>query len=403
MIRRMAALAALGALGALILAGCGGGGSTSVAASGRTAVLITDSPREDYAHIWATIYHAELTTQAGAVVALYDDPSGKLIDLRTLRDAAGARFSFLGSATVPAGTYTGVNVTVGATMQLFRNGAAVGEPLPVDKTIPVDALGHPVLSLTFPAPRNLGPTTPSVVIDFDLAHFVVGASGVLPLIKPGDPAGVGDPARHNPDEYVGVISALSGTSPDLTFTLTGRAGESVTVVTTASTAVYGPVALANGVLVAVEGKLDAATGSVGATRVEVCPAAGPPPAMVVGAASALDAAAGKFVLTYDRARGLTPGSTTVNVVTGPQTIYRVDTGAAVDAAAFFAALTANPTATANGAYDAATNTLTAQMVRAVNPANDHGPQGGPGGGPPPFRPGANAGNWGNGAGPRPRP
>src|SRR5262245_59136986 len=133
--KQFAGLCAL--LGAVWLVGCGGGGggnSLVSGGSGRVAVLLTDSFREDYAHVWATIYHVELIPQTGSPVVLFDDASGHQIDLKTLRDSTGERFSFLGSATVPEGTYAGVSVTIGTTMQLFRNGVAVGDPLAVDSS-----------------------------------------------------------------------------------------------------------------------------------------------------------------------------------------------------------------------------------------------------------------------------
>ena len=128
----------------LTLAGCGGGsGSASTASASRATVLLTDSFREDFGHVWATVYHVELVPQGGgSPFVLFDDPTGRQIDLKTLRDAAGARYSFLGSATVPEGTYTGVSVTIGTTMQLFRSGVAVGDPITVDSSVPLDSSGH---------------------------------------------------------------------------------------------------------------------------------------------------------------------------------------------------------------------------------------------------------------------
>src|SRR5262245_18964552 len=153
--KQFAGLCAL--LGAVWLVGCGGGGGGNAlsSGSGRVAVLLTDSFREDYAHVWATIYHVELIPQSGSPVVVFDDASGHQIDLKTLRDSSGERFSFLGSASVPEVTYTGINVTVGPTMQLFRNGIAVGDPLPVDTSLPTDSTGHPIMALTFATPKTV--------------------------------------------------------------------------------------------------------------------------------------------------------------------------------------------------------------------------------------------------------
>ena len=368
---------------AFALAGCGGGsstfvGGTSGTGTSRAAIFLTDSPREDYGHIWATIYHVELVPQTGAAVAVFDDPAGKMVDLRRLRDDSGGRFSFL------------ANATIGATIQVFRNGAAVGDPLPVDSSLTKDANGHPVASLTFNRPKTLGESTNTIVIDFDLAHFVVKASGILPVVRDGDPSGIANPERHNPDEYRGVVSSLSGTAPELTFTLTGRDGHATTVVTNASTALYGTGTIANGAMVNVEGTLDATTQNLVATRLEVCPVR--PPAGAFGTASNLDAAAGTFTLTIVRARGFTPGQTTVKIVTNASTVFHADSGDTQTPAEFFTALAATPTVHVDGVYDSATNTLTATRAKVMDAEQDGGGQHGPHA----YRPGVDASNWGHG-------
>lgn len=265
------ALAVAPLAAATVLSGCGGGSDTS-AGRAATSVLITDSPREDYAHIWATIYHVEIVPQSGSNVVLFDNPSGVQVDLRTLRDSTGQRFSFLGSASIPAGTYTAAQITIGPTMQLFKNGSAVGDPLPVDATLPRDASGHPILTDTFKTAKTITTTgVNTIIVDFNLARFVVRDSKVFPVVGEGDPDGVNDPGRHNGSEYVGTVSALTGSTPNLTFTLTYANAQTATVTTTASTTIYGSANLANGANVEVSGTLDAATGMLVATQVEVRP------------------------------------------------------------------------------------------------------------------------------------
>ena len=270
---------------AFALSGCGGsGGSSSGVASGtgRAAVLLTDGPREDYAHIWATIYHVELIPQTGAPVVLYDNTAGTQIDLRTLYDSSGQRFSFLGSAAIPAGVYTAINVTIAPTLQLFANGATTGTAFPVDSSVTKNSAGNAVITDTFHSPKTLGATTSNLIVDFNLAHFIIRDSKVIPVVEDGGGNGLNDPNRHNKNDYRGVISNLTGTAPALTFTLTtggatiSSAGTStttstVTVVTSASTAIYGPGVLTNGDRVAVSGTLDTTTQNLVATQIEICP------------------------------------------------------------------------------------------------------------------------------------
>ncbi len=239
-------LALCGALSTLSLVGCGGGGSsiaTGTKGTSKASVLVTDAFSDVYSHVWATIYHVALVpatgTNNGANVVLYDNPAGIQIDLTTLRDSTGARFSFLGSNTIPAGTYTAIAVTVGPTMQLFPVGATTGTSVPVDTTLPKDASGNPILTDTFKNPKTLAAnTTNNLIVDFKLASFVIRDSKVIPVVAEGDPTGCTDPSRHNPNEYMGTVSNLTGTSPTLTFTLTYGNGNTATVTTTASTALF---------------------------------------------------------------------------------------------------------------------------------------------------------------------
>ena len=410
----------IGVIGVLFcafgLSGCGGSGGSSsgiVSGTGRAAVLLTDSPREDYAHIWATIYHVELVPQTGSPVVLYDNAAGMQIDLRTLYDSTGQRFSFLGSAAIPAGVYTAINVTIAPTLQLFANGATTGTAYPVDSSVGRNSAGNAVITDTFHAPKTLGATTNNLIVDFNLAHFIIRDSKVVPVVEDGEGSGLNNPSRHNGNDYRGVVSALTGTAPVLTFTLTtggntiSSAGtatttSTVTVVTSASTAIYGAGTLANGASVAVSGTLDTTTQNLVATQIEVCPTAGSgsangaPPDFTSprasGSATVLNPAAGTFTLTVTDADGFTPGQTTLNVVTTSSTQYYADGGLTETETAFFTALAATPAVEAVGTYDAPSNTLTATTLKVTNHAMDGGWEGGP----HPFRDGINQDNWRHG-------
>ncbi len=398
-------LCGLAAASTVLLAGCGGGGGggTTLRSAGRASILITDGFREDYDHVWATIYHVELIpaagTNNGANVVVFDSTAGVSVDLKTLRDSTGAIFSFLGGATIPAGTYTAANITVGTSIQLILKGATTGTNYTVDSTIPRDASGNAILTDTFKTPKTIGATPSNVVIDFNLANFVVRGSKILPVVQDGDSTGINNPGRHQCGDYVGTVSALTGTSPVLTFTLTSPGGSTQTVVTTASTALYGAT-LANGAQVDIAGTLDTTTQNLVATRVNVLPVGTPTPGtgqsgaqLASGTASVLDATAGTFTLTVVRARGFTPSGTTINIVTNSSTVFRSDSGAILAAADFFTAAASTPNVDVIGAYDSTTGTLTVTSVAIDNPSNNGGWENDQHN----FRPGGGAGNWGNDA------
>lgn len=379
----------------IALTGCGGGGTpTASGGTGRATILITDSFREDFSQVWATIYKVELVSDGGSTVTVFEDATGKQIDLKTLRDSTGARYAFLSSASVPAGTYMGVKVTVGPTMSLIKSGSTTATSLTVDTTLPKDASGNPIISTTFKAPKTLGSTATNIPIDFDLARFVLRGSNVLPALAEGTGEGIDDHNRHESDDYHGAVSALSGTAPTLSFTLTQRDGTTVTVVTTAATAVYGAT-LTNGVGVEVEGTLDTTTQNLVATKVEV---RGTPSAALedrpkaAGAASAISGSS--FTVTIREAEGFTPSGTTVTVVLDAGADLRGDAGTKyATPAAFLTALAATPSVAVSGTYDATTNTLTATRARIHDKSKDGGWERESHG----FRDGGNGSNWGNDA------
>jgi len=396
-------LAVCALLGTTALIGCGGGGGTSLTTSGagRASVLLADSPNDDYAHVWATVFHAELVpaagTNGGANVVLYDNTAGIQVDLRSLHDASGARFAFLSTATIPAGTYTAIKVTLGPTIQLIKVGATTGTATAVSSTLPVDSNGNPIVTDTFKKPKTFTDTASTLVVDFNLAHFIISATGVLPVIEDGDTSTCTNPGRHNPNEHVGTVSSLTGASPTLTFTLTEGSGNTVTVVTTASTAVSGTTTLADGTVADVVGTLDTTTQNFVATTLTVLPAgtALPGPTTnqrAMGTASALDATAGTFTLTVSDTKGFTPSGTTVHVVTTSTTVFHGDPGAPISLADFFTALATTPTVILQGTYDSTTNTFTATSIFITNHANDGGWEHDHHN----FRPGNDANNWGHG-------
>jgi hypothetical protein len=368
-----------------LTAGCGGGGSSATGATantgGRAAVYLTDNPREEFSHVWTTIYKVELVPQSGgANVVVFDDPSGRQIDLKTLRDARGERYAFLSSANVPEGVYTGASVAIGETLQLFRAGIAVGDPLSVDASVPRDASGHPVVTATFKRPKTLGSANENIVVDFNLAKFVIRGANILPALGEGVGDGLNNIERHEKDEYHGTVSDLAGTAPKQSFTLTRRRGETVVVTTTAATALFGDTALTDGAIVDVSGTLDPATQTITATQVTTRNAATTPREeaagnrvpRVVGTASNLNADAGTLTLTLDRAHGFAVTQSYVTVVLASGAELRDDAGTTVSTADFFAALGATPEIIVEGAYDRATNTLTATQARIVDATKDGG-------------------------------
>lgn len=362
--------AALGAIGLTIgLAGCGGGsgggGNVAAVRSVNASAFITDSFREDYDHVWATIFKIELVASDGTAVSLFDNPAGKTIDIKSLRDATGARFSFLDKKSIPVGSYTGLRITMTSSLTLFSKGSASGVATPFDDTFKRDANGNVALSLTFPTAKQED-ADDNIVADFDLANFKVLNGKITPSLKEGSKTGLGDEARHEEGEVEGVVTGLAGTAPILTFKI-GR----VNVVTSATTNIFNANAepnamLAEGQKVEVRGKLNLAGDMFVANAVKIGKLDGDGSVKlgdVVGAPSAIDSVKMTFVITVEKTKEFQPTKTTVNIVTDANTIFRGKSGVTLSVADFYARLTTAKKAEVEGVYDVASNTLTAKRAR----------------------------------------
>ena len=96
----------------MINCGGGGGGSSAVSASGTgtVALYLTDSPADDYEHIWITITEVSLIPEnGGETVVIFEDPAGVEKDLLALQDEESL---FHVRRNVPAGTYSKIRLDV---------------------------------------------------------------------------------------------------------------------------------------------------------------------------------------------------------------------------------------------------------------------------------------------------
>jgi hypothetical protein len=354
----------------VVLWGCGGGGGSS--SSGGNApvnVFVTDSFRDDFDHVWVTIHKVELLDAGGAAQTLFDDPEGRVIDLKTLRDASGERFTFLSTGSVPGGTYTGGRVTVGPTFNVIPKGSTTAQTLPVADDVARDAQGRPVVPFSLQGPRNIGSSGEPLVIDFDLANFSVVNGKLRPAIKHALGELLGDLPRHEHHRFEGVVSELSGAAPNQSFVLSFGEGKRIDVTTNENTAIYNAdgtpnAALANGQRVKVEGIFDVAAHRLVASEIKIQPQGGEPKhAFVAGKPRDINPAGGSFVVLIRRAEGFVPTHDTVKVVTTDQTIFRADSGMVISAADFFAGLATADGVGVEGTYDAGSNTLTALSAR----------------------------------------
>jgi hypothetical protein len=365
---------------ALAAIGCGGGGSGSGGGgtnpAGSTPLFVTDS-LDDHSHVWVSIEKVVLKGPQGEAT-VFSDPGGKQTDLKSLRDANGARYAFL--TNIPAGTYSEVDVVVGKTLTLFNNGSNVGLVREFAGNDGVRA----TLSLKFAQPKQLDPNRP-LTIDFNLADWnddgvtVTGA----PFLKEGNGVGINNLDRHQDEDYKGTVQGLAGTAPNQTFKLT-LGVNTVAVIVSADTVIVresaGNPVLADGQRVEVRGAYSTARSAIEATSVKIEDASHANEDEARGAVSNFDANAGTFTLSVQDAEGFIPTSANVTVLTNESTTYRSHRGVTLTKAEFFAELQTAGFAEVEGVYDATANTFTARKVKLEDEAGGEGHHGGHNGG-----------------------
>ncbi len=385
--RRYIKLLCAGAL-ALQLVGCGSSSGSSggaVGGSSRMATFLTDSFREDFSNVWGVLFKVELVNSVGVATTLFTDATGKTVDFKTLRDGSGARFLFLGNNTIPAGTYSKMRVTVAPNMSIFRPGAAGGTAVTLTPSLPRDGQGNVMLETNFAPPRFIGNGTANLVVDFDLANFVLNGTQLTPAIREGEQTGLQETARHEHEDYKGVVGNLGGTAPNLQFVMTPFQGNPVTVVMDSSTNLYNEngassPTLTNGKRVEVRGVFETTTGNLIASDVMIKTGESENHrSRLLGAPSEINAVAGTFSVQAREVEEFVPAQSKVSVTTSTNTVFRGDSGVKMTAATFFVALATTAQVKVEGTYNKETNTLVATSAK-IRLKGDDGHHGGHGGG-----------------------
>ena len=353
---------------AAILVGCGGGGGTAgpAAAVTKLNVFSTGDANSGFDHLWVTVKSISLVGATGPTV-LYSDSTGKVVDLKTLRDASGKRFLYMNDKSVPSGTYSGATVVVDNNASVFTTGATSA----VAATF--GAGGDFTMSLTFPTPVVISGTSDDLIVGFNLSAWTLAgtslsATGGAWLSLLTDHSTVGDPTRCENEDYDGTVNGLAGDPGAQTFAL-GASKDASKVVTTATTAVLfsdgsANPALANGQHVKVYGVYDATQGAIVAAKVVIRVGGGSSSheAGVAGTVNTSDATSGIVNVTVVDASDFVPNATTVDVVTDGTTKFFGGRGAVMTAADFFAALTTGQKLEAEGTINGSGQLVAAKIM-----------------------------------------
>lgn len=382
------------ALLALALAGCGGsGGSSSGGASPANVngVFATNTsgaapassvkPKVNtfwtsYSHIWVTVKEVIFDGKSSGAVIAYNDPTGTQLDLHALRDGSGGLYSLLGTASLPNDSYTDVKIVLDKGITLIANGSTTA--VSANTTFAgLDAGG-----LTKTLTVNLGASGVTITKDFEIDFKVDqwtydSGTDTVTTTNPGsgDGTGVGDPTRHQKDDFRGAVGNLTGTAPTQSFTLTrgDDQNEAVTVNCSALTTIVNGdgspnPALANGQHVIVEGYFDTTARAIVASTITIRPAtaSGDDPAIArgTGSAGSLTDTGGTFTLALTDVEGFIPGAAAINVTTSTTTQFFTGRGGPLDAATFYGGLASYARIVVAGTWTSGTSTLAATKVIA---------------------------------------
>ena len=358
----VASLVCAGAAALGSLSGCGGGGGNGgspglAASSSGLNVFVTDSFSDQYKQVLVTLYKIELTTDGTTYQTVFNDAAGQTINLSSL----AATTDLLASLNVPAGTYTQARVTFADHFTLVSL-SGTSTSTAVDPSVGTAANG--LVALTIPTPTHCipGQSTP-LVIDFKLAEFTLVGNVLHPSLGLRD--GGEDNGKRCNAHLGGTISTLvAGTS----FDLVGENGRILHVALSPATTVINgstglAATLANGQEVRVEGAFDTLAQSVVATSVIVRDGTESEHQRVHGTVLSVDTAASTFVLTVDHAEGLAPTAGTIIVAT--KDLSGVTVGISINA---------------EGKFDPATQTLTADSLFEGDESHGHGGESHPGSG-----------------------
>ena len=156
-----------------------------------------------------------------------------------------------------------------------------------------------------------------------------------------------------------MANLVAGTS----FDLTGRNGNTLHVLLTSTTTVVSgqtgsAITLADGQNVRVEGAFTPATQTVTATSILLNDYTSTDHERAEGTVASVNATAGSFVLTVQRADGLQPTGGTITVQTSSTTVF----GKPQHQSGAFSDVTPGATVDVQGSFDATTQILTARAV-----------------------------------------
>ena len=313
------ALAVASALTLGILAGCGGG-STSSTTRG-VDIYVTDQFADQYSHVWVTLQSIAVG-DGKTFTDVYSATTGKTIDIVSLKDTA----ELLSSIQLADTRYTHIRVTYSDTVTLV-DASGTSTTLQVAPSPSTTVGGGLAIHTSATRVPFKASTNRQLVVDFNLASFEVSGGKLKVGIVPEPPIGFEGKFKRFANH--GQVSNLTATS----FVMTGSDNRppvqiqpyplppapkpgmrsSINVSFDANTVILGPdgpdASLANGQQVVVRGSYDDASKTLTATEINIVPMGGANPGGHHGIHPGDDTAiagdhVGGIVMDIDEATGI---------------------------------------------------------------------------------------------------
>ena len=354
------------AVATAMVVGCGGGGAgggASTPAGPKVGLYVTSSGG-NYSHVWVSIKQVNVIG-SGGTLAVFKNSTGKSIDLASLNQSGSKLFAALGVTSVPASSYSKVQVVLNNSVTVIPNGASQG----TQGTFAGATGGSKTITFptTFNGMRNL-------VANFNLANWSVSGTQVAATAQDDDGSQVSG-GTQEPQDFQGPVANLSGTPPTLVFDISND-GTTTHVVTSATTVIANsdgsanPV-LANNSVVDVIGTIDTTTNDLDATSIKIHVGSTHIGNDARGTVTTTSASTNSFVISVNGCDGILPNSSTVTVDVTSTTNFLDGSGLSITAAQFFTAAVAGTRIDAQGTYDSTSSTLTAMTVSINQDQGSH--------------------------------
>ncbi|MCX7799378.1 MAG: DUF5666 domain-containing protein [Fimbriimonadales bacterium] len=335
---------------AWILVGCGGSGEGGSVASNGTVAVFARGAEDTHDHVIVSLHRIDLMAGSNATV-VFDDPSGRTLDLRALASSDGPRFQLLALADVARGQYDAVVLSLGKKVAAIAKDSPEATEKAIDDSLDAEK-GLVKLRVPLEGGLQVGAGRSDLVLHFDLPAWSSNQDKLLPAVKVDRSREVANRERHVEQAFAGAVESVSGNAPDTSFSLRMKAG-SWKVRCGASTLIANadgsPAPLLKpGARVRVVGRFDPQGGQVLASSVVLGETAA---STLEGRPGRFDAATGVFQLAWSAVLGAVPASREVEVTVGAGTVVRGLDGAVLQGSERTEALAAAEKLRASGVFD----------------------------------------------------